>query len=157
MESSLEIVVRPTEIDVNAHVNNAKYVEYLEWGREEWYERNGLPYERLYALGAVTVTANINMNFRRECRQGDVLTVVTRPERLGRSSFVLRQEIRKSDGGVALDALVTIVTIDPATRKSRPVPEELARAFPGASSSRPISAGISVDDAPSLVSRAGMW
>ena len=43
METSLEIVVRPTEIDVNGHVNNAKYVEYLEWGREEWYERNGLP------------------------------------------------------------------------------------------------------------------
>jgi acyl-CoA thioesterase FadM len=31
----LETVVRCTEIDVNGHVNNAKYVEYLEWGREE--------------------------------------------------------------------------------------------------------------------------
>ena len=38
METSLEIVVRPTEVDVNGHVNNAKYVEYMEWGREEWYE-----------------------------------------------------------------------------------------------------------------------
>ena len=54
METTLEIVVRPTEIDVNGHVNNAKYVEYLEWGREEWYESNGLPYERLLiALNAV--------------------------------------------------------------------------------------------------------
>ena len=98
METSLEIVVRPTEVDVNGHVNNAKYVEYMEWGREEWYEQNGLPYDRLLALGAVTVTVNLNLNFRRECRQGEVLTIVTRPERLGRTSFALRQEIRKRTG-----------------------------------------------------------
>ena len=128
METSLEIVVRPTEIDVNGHVNNAKYVEYLEWGREEWYERNGLPYERLFELGAVTVTVNLNLNFRKECRQGELLVILTRPERLGRTSFALRQEIRKRTGEVAADAVVTIVTIDPATRTSRPVPDELAEA-----------------------------
>ena len=89
METVLEIIVRPTEIDVNGHVNNAKFVEYLEWGREEWYERNGLPYDRLQAMGAATVMVNVNLNYRRECRQGDRLTIVTRPERLGRTSFTL--------------------------------------------------------------------
>jgi YbgC/YbaW family acyl-CoA thioester hydrolase len=110
-------------------VNNAKYVEYMEWGREEWYEKHGLPYDRLFALGAVTVTVNLNLNFRRECRQGEVLTIVTRPERLGRTSFVLGQEVRRRDGEVAADGLITMVTIDPRTRKSRPVPDELAAAF----------------------------
>jgi YbgC/YbaW family acyl-CoA thioester hydrolase len=129
METSLEIVVRPTEVDVNGHVNNAKYVEYLEWGREEWYEKHGLPYDRLFALGAVTVTVNLNLNLRRECRQGEVLTILTRPERLGRTSFVLGQEVRRRDGEVAADGLITMVTIDPASRKSRPVPDELAAAF----------------------------
>jgi YbgC/YbaW family acyl-CoA thioester hydrolase len=128
METTLEIVVRPTEVDVNGHVNNAKYVEYMEWGREEWYERQGLAYDRLFALGAVTVTANLNLNFRRECRQGEVLVITTRPERLGRTSFVLRQEIRTRDGALASDGLITMVTIDPATRKSRPVPAQLAAA-----------------------------
>jgi YbgC/YbaW family acyl-CoA thioester hydrolase len=129
MRTSLEIVVRPTEIDVNGHVNNAKYVEYLEWGREDWYERNGLPYERLLGLGAVTVTVNLNLNFRRECRQGEILIVGTRPERLGRASFALAQEIRRRDGEPVADAVVTLVTIDPETRKSRAVPAELAAAF----------------------------
>ncbi len=31
VEVVLETVVRCTEIDVNGHVNNAKFVEYLEW------------------------------------------------------------------------------------------------------------------------------
>ena len=35
LETAHEIVVRPTEVDVNGHVNNAKYVEHMEWGREE--------------------------------------------------------------------------------------------------------------------------
>src|SRR5947208_15494805 len=112
METSLEIVVRPTEIDVNGHVNNAKYVEYLEWGREEWYERNGLPYDRLLELGAVTVTVNLNLNFRKECRQGEVLVIYTRPERLGRTSFVLRQEIGKRHGEAAADGVITLGTLD---------------------------------------------
>ncbi|HEX8201430.1 MAG TPA: acyl-CoA thioesterase [Isosphaeraceae bacterium] len=129
MTTTLEIIVRPTEIDVNGHVNNAKYVEYLEWGREDWYERHGLPYERLLDLGAITVTVNLNLNFRRECRQGESLTIATRPDRLGRTSFTLAQEIRRRDGQRAADATVTLVTIDPATRTPRPVPEELARAF----------------------------
>jgi thioesterase III len=95
----------------------------MEWGRKEWYERQGLPYARLFALGAVTVTVNQNLNFRQVCRQGEVLVITTRPERLGRTSFALRQEIRKRDGALAADGVITMVTIDPATRKSRPVPE----------------------------------
>jgi len=129
MQTALEVIVRPTEIDVNGHVNNAKFVEYLEWGREEWYEAIGLPYDRLLELGAVTVTVNLNLNYRREVRQGEVLTITTAPERLGCTSFALRQEIRRRDGQLAADAVVTLVTIEPTTRTSRPVPEELARTF----------------------------
>ena len=128
-ETKLEIVVRPTEIDVNAHVNNAKVVEYLEWGREDWYDRNGLDYDRLKAMGALTVTVNVNVNYRRECRQGEVLTIATRPERLGRTSFAFRQEIFKTDGERAVDATVTLVTVDPAMRTPVVVPAELAGAL----------------------------
>ena len=78
MEVALEVVVRCTEIDVNGHVNNAKYVEYLAWGREEWYDQHGFPYERLLGLGAVTVVVNINLNIRQACHQGDLLRIVTR-------------------------------------------------------------------------------
>lgn len=131
METTLEIVVRPTEIDVNGHVNNAKYVEYLEWGREEWYEANGLAYDTLMALGAITVTVNLNLNYRKECRQGDVLVIRTAAERAGRSSFALRQEIRKRDGALAADAVVTLVTVDSASRTPRPLPEELRSALGG--------------------------
>jgi YbgC/YbaW family acyl-CoA thioester hydrolase len=129
-EITLDIVVRCTEIDVNGHVNNARYVEYLEWGREEWYDRQDIRYERLRELGVVTVVVNINLNLRRPCHQGESLRIVTWPQRRGRTSFVLAQRIEKQGGEVAADALVTLVTVDPSTARSRPLPEELAHLFP---------------------------
>lgn len=129
MITTLSLIVRPTEIDVNGHVNNAKYLEYLEWGREEWYEAGHLQYDVLKQLGVQTVTVNININYRKECRQGDRLTVSTSPESIGRSSFVLTQTIVNEAGELCADALVTSVALDVETRRSRPVPEQLRQLF----------------------------
>ncbi|HEY3363688.1 MAG TPA: acyl-CoA thioesterase [Symbiobacteriaceae bacterium] len=129
MEALLEIVVRSTEIDVNGHVNNAKYLEYFEWGREEWYETAGLHYDVFTQMGIQTVTVNININYRKECRQGDRLTIKTRPERMGRTSYVLKEEIFNQHGELCADALVTSVTMDITARKGVEAPEALRRLF----------------------------
>ncbi|NOU64191.1 YbgC/FadM family acyl-CoA thioesterase [Paenibacillus sp. LMG 31461] len=129
METKLAIIVRSTEIDVNGHVNNAKYLEYLEWGREEWYETCELSYETFGALGIQTVTVNININYRKECKQGEHLTVSCRPEKIGNTSYVLHQEIRNEQGQLCADALVTSVTMDSTTRKSREAPASLRKYF----------------------------
>lgn len=129
MEATVEIIVRSTEIDVNGHVNNAKYLEYFEWGREEWYEQAGLHYDRFLEMGIQTVTVNININYRKECKQGDQLSIKTRPEKVGRTSFALYQEIYNQHGEKCADAVVTCVTMDAETRKSREVPDELRKLF----------------------------
>jgi thioesterase III len=129
MEVALDIIVRSTEIDVNGHVNNAKYLEYIEWGREEWYEQAGLAYDKFLEMGIQTVTVNININYRKECVQGDRLTIKTRPEKVGRTSYVLKQEIYNQNGELCADALVTSVAMDADTRKSREVPKELRNLF----------------------------
>jgi len=98
METSIQIEVRSTEIDVLGHVNNAKYLEYLEWGREDWYNRIDLPFDLFTEMGVGTVTVNININYRKEARLGEKLTIRTRPLRKGRSSFVLEQVIDNERG-----------------------------------------------------------
>ena len=130
VEVVLETVVRCTEIDVNGHVNNAKFVEYLEWGREGWYERIGFAYDRLEGMGAVTAVVNISLNLRQPCHQCDRVRIVTWPQRRGRTSFALAQRIVRSDGPVVADGVVTLVTVDPDTRRAVPLPEEFARLFP---------------------------
>lgn len=130
MKTELQLIVRPTEIDVNGHVNNAKYLEYLEWGREEWYEAADLPYNKLLQEGFQTVTVNININYRKECVQNERLTVITEPEKAGNSSYVLKQIIMSETDVVCADAVVTCVTMDPSSRKSKPLPEMLRKFFP---------------------------
>jgi len=128
-ESVINIVVRSTAIDVNGHVNNAKYLEYLEWGREDWYEQSGLYYDVLLQMNVQTVTVNININYRKECRQGEKLSIRTNAEKAGRSSYVLKQQILNEQGQLCADALVTCVTINVQTRESTPMPDQLRKAF----------------------------
>lgn len=129
MPSELELVVRSTEIDVNGHVNNAKYLEYLEWGREDWYERAGLDYAAFLEMGIQTVTVNVNINYRRECVQGEKLVVRTSALRIGRTSYALRQELLDAGGAARADAEVTSVCLDAAERRSRELPERLRAAL----------------------------
>lgn len=129
METSIQIEVRSTEIDVLGHVNNAKYLEYLEWGREDWYNRIGLPFDAFSEMGVGTVTVNININYRKEARLGERLTIWTRPLRKGKSSFVLEQIIDNERGERVADAHVTSVTVDLEKRKSVPLPPELGKWF----------------------------
>lgn len=129
MEASIEIQVRSTEIDVNGHVNNAKYLEYLEWGREEWYEKANLDYNTFLEMGIQTVTVNININYRKECLQNDRLTIITKPEKVGRTSFVLKQEIFNQRGELVCDALVTSVAMSSETHKGTQIPDQLAKFF----------------------------
>ena len=56
--------------------------------------------------------------------------VGARPQRRGRTSFALAQRVEKDGGEVAADAVVTLVTVDPATGRCRPLPEDFARLFP---------------------------
>lgn len=131
MESAIEIEVRSTEIDELGHVNNAKYLEYLEWGREDWYELAGLGTDKMMAKNIGTVLVNLNINYRREARKGEHLRIVTRPERKGNTSFVLKQEIYNREAQLVADADVTVVTFDLKERKSVPLPDEVVNVFRG--------------------------
>jgi thioesterase III len=125
MLSEIEIIVRSTEIDVNGHVNNAKFLEYLEWGREDWYEQHGLDYDTLKALGAVTVVVHVSANYRREAVQNDRLRIQTQLTEVGNTSFKMKQWIYNQRDELVLDAEFVIVTVDPETHQKVRVPEAI--------------------------------
>jgi thioesterase III len=125
--TQMDIIVRSTEIDVNGHVNNAKYLEYLEWGREDWYEQHGLDYNTLKAANIVTVVVHVSADYRREAVQNDRLTITSWLERVGNTSFVMKQTIHNQHGDLVLEAEFVIVTVDPVTRQKVRVPDAIRR------------------------------
>lgn len=124
-QSDIQIVVRSTEIDVNGHVNNAKYLEYLEWGREDWYEQCGLDYNTLKEMNVVTVVVHVSANYRREAVQNDQLQIRTHLSHVGNTSFRMQQEIRNQRNEQVLDAEFVIVTVNPHSHEKVPVPEAI--------------------------------
>lgn len=132
MESAIEIQVRSTEVDFLGHVNNAKYLEYMEWGREDWYSQAGCSFDDLLERGMGTVTVNINIDYLAQCYKGDLLRLKTSPVKVGNTSFVMLQEIYKKETMEKVsEARVTTVIIDMKTGKSKPVPPELRKNLTG--------------------------
>ncbi len=128
METSIEIPVRSTEVDFLGHVNNAKYLEYMEWGREDWYKKTGYSFDCLAGKGLGTATVNINIDYIGECYMGDLLIIKTCPVKAGNSSFVKLQQIYKRESMEKVCAAhVTTVVFDLQTRKSVPIPADLRK------------------------------
>jgi YbgC/YbaW family acyl-CoA thioester hydrolase len=122
------IVVHASDIDSNGHVNNARYVDFLQRGRWTWLESGGIARDRLAAENCALFVVRIELNYRKEVRLHERLVVTSHSERVGAKSFVVRQEILR-DGDVVADALVTLVPVDLTTRKSRPIPNFLLKSL----------------------------
>jgi len=129
MAHQFEVVVRSTDVDMLGHVNNAKYLEYMEWARFDWIIQAGLTWEELRRRQILPVVASIQINYRKELRMLDKVTILSKPVRIGGKSFVLRQEIYKESGELACDADFTMVMIDAAARKATVLPEDLVAAL----------------------------
>ncbi|MGD9366073.1 MAG: acyl-CoA thioesterase [Desulfobacteraceae bacterium] len=118
MKTVSEIKVRGYHLDHFDHVNNARYLEFLEEGRWHYLEENGL-IDTLHARGITHVTVNVNINYRRSAVVGQVLSIETGVAGKGRKSFTMEQKIylRGSDALIA-DAQVTSVLLDMHTGKT---------------------------------------
>ena len=119
------IKVRGYHLDLYGHVNNARYLEFLEEARWGYLEQHG-DIEHFEQLGLAWVIVNININYRRPAVLGDVLTVTSKLEQLNGKSGTLSQVVTLNPNGeVVADALITFVCIDLKTQKALPLEGEL--------------------------------
>jgi thioesterase-3 len=129
MQHLFDLVVRSTDIDVIGHVNNAKYLEYMEWARFDWMFQQGFTLEELKRRQIMPVVVSIQINYRKELRMLEQVQVRTSVVKIGEKSFVIRQELYNQQDERAADADVTMVMIDTVARRSVPLPDDLARAL----------------------------
>lgn len=118
-----EIQVYGFHIDVFQHVNNARYLEFLEMARWDYARELKIP-EALAAANCGLSVVNINISYQAPARLGDVLTITTQLERLGNKSITLAQTIHKADTpnpntqNSITTAKVTFVVLDFSTQKA---------------------------------------
>lgn len=112
-------------IDVFDHINNARYLEFMEAARWDWIEQY-LDIEWFHRNNFVLAVVNININFRLPGNLGDELITDCNIAEINVKSGVLSQKVvRKSDGALLADALVTFVLVDTNTKKTRVLVDQL--------------------------------
>ncbi|MGB8497420.1 MULTISPECIES: acyl-CoA thioesterase [Pantoea] len=119
------IKVRGYHLDVYQHVNNARYLEFLEEARWEWLEEVEA-FHWLQEQKLAFVVVNININYRRPAVLGDVLTIDSEITQLnGKSGIIAQRVLLAGQETVVADAALTFVCIDLRTQKAVTLEGEL--------------------------------
>lgn len=123
MEHECSLTTRSYECDGYGHVNNAVYLNYLEYARLEFLKGLGIDYGQLRAGGIGFVVVRICIDYRRQVGADQTLRVVTRPLSKQKVRVVFGQKMWRGEELVA-EAEVTWACI---SREGRPVrlPAEL--------------------------------
>lgn len=118
MIHTIEIKIRGYHLDLFGHVNNARYLEFLEEARWAAFEKT-VDLQDLARKGYAFTVVNININYRRPALMNDVVCVETQISQWGRRSAVIRQVVkRQGTDTVVADADVTFVIVDTHKQKT---------------------------------------
>ncbi|MEA9843338.1 acyl-CoA thioesterase [Xanthomonas campestris] len=121
------ISVRWRDMDSMGHVNNAKYISYLEEARVRWM----LGVEGVAMTDRIApVVAATNVNYKRPLVWPNDILVELFVERLGSSSVTIGHRIldQKDEGVLYSDGNVVVVWIDTKTGKSASLPDAVRAA-----------------------------
>src|SRR3954466_953027 len=113
-------IIRFGDLDPQGHVNNTVFATFFETGRVAFLREPG---NALSPPGTTSVLARLDVNFLRELHWPGAVEIGTGVAEIGRSSFTFLQAIFH-EGACAATGRATMVMIDAATRRSRPLPEE---------------------------------
>ena len=121
----MPIPLRWSDLDAFNHVNNARYLTFLEQARIEWFETIGEPW---VTDESAPVVASAALNFKRPIEYPADVFVELFTERLGNSSVTVGHRIVGADGTLHCDGNVVVVWVDRVAGKATPLPAAVRRA-----------------------------
>ncbi|MDR0562637.1 MAG: acyl-CoA thioesterase [Spirochaetaceae bacterium] len=105
------LVVRTYECDSYGHVNNANYLNYLEFARYEFLKDIGFDYPAAIKAGYGVFVARVEIDYKRPAVVDDVLLIRSWPLKKRAVSGIIAQEIRRGEDLIA-EANVTWAFVD---------------------------------------------
>ena len=120
--------VRFRDIDAFGHVNNAVFFSYVELARIRYLLDVIQPetgFDRM-----PLILARVELDFRSPIQFGEDVTVETRIEHVGRTSFGMTHRMTAGpEGRLVADVQTVLVTYDYGAARPMPVPDEWRRRF----------------------------
>ena len=122
MTSECKLTVRTYECDSYDHVNNANYLNYLEFARYEFLRDVGFDYPAMVKAGYRIYIARIEIDYKKPAVVDDELLIKSRSIKKGAVSGIIAQEIWRGDD-LLVTAKVTWAFVDSKGVPSRIPPE----------------------------------
>ena len=114
------------DIDALQHVNNARYLNFLEEARISYSQQLLNTYNSIQELNILV--ARVEIDFMRPILFGEEVQIYTRIAKLGNKSFVFESIITTNANGdenIAAKASQTLVAFDPKTGKTVSINDNL--------------------------------
>ncbi|HIJ96047.1 MAG TPA: YbgC/FadM family acyl-CoA thioesterase [Desulfuromonadales bacterium] len=116
----MDIRIYYEDTDAAGVVYHSNYIKYFERARTEYLRDNGLTVAQFAEDGFVFPVIRVEIEYKSPARLDDLLTITTLPVRTGGSSFTISHSvIRKSDGTVMAEAVITLVCVNPELKPVR--------------------------------------
>jgi thioesterase-3 len=122
---SIKIKIRGYHLDMYQHVNNARYLEFLEEARWNYIESK-ISLKEWMKKGLGFVVVNININYRKPGSLDQVLEIQSKVASMNVRSATIEQKIYlEGTDNLIADADVTFVVVDIKTGKPVVIEGEL--------------------------------
>jgi len=119
------ITIRGFHCDVYGHVNNARYLEFLEEARWD-YVTTVAKLNSLGEQGLGFIVAAINIEYRRPVGLGDVVEIHSQMAGVSEKRAIMRQRIcNQANGKLVAEAQVSFAIVDLETKRAVPLTGEL--------------------------------
>ena len=126
---SVTIHVRTYECDAYGHVNNAVYLNYLEYARDRWIASHDLDYSAIVSRGLGIFVAEAKLIYQAPAFPGQALTITTIANESGAAWVTLKQSIIGPEGRSILEAQMKLVWVGSTGRPTRIPPDWKAKLF----------------------------
>jgi acyl-CoA thioester hydrolase len=127
---TLDITIRESDIDIQGHVNNTRYVAWMQDVAVAHSAAQGWPMTRYVDEGAGWVVRQHTITYKRPCFLGETVTACTWIAGIGPRTCPRRYLFwRAADRVVLAEAETQWVFIDLKTGRPTKVPESLRTAF----------------------------
>ena len=126
-----ELAVRPDDIDMNNHVHNSRYLDYVLAARYDQMKRcYKVSMDEFLRMGLTWVVKSCLIEFKRPLMLGDTIIVRTWIDEIGATSAKVRFEIlKKENGKLASDGYFDYSMVSVKAGRAEKIPRHIIEKY----------------------------
>lgn len=126
-----EITIRPDDIDMNNHVHNSRYLDFVLAARYEQMTNNyKMSMDKFHKLNFNWVVSSVHIEYKRALTLDDKILVRTKVDSInGAQSQVNFRIIKKDNEKIAAEGFIIYTMISLKSGKPVRIPEEIVKKY----------------------------